>query len=89
MDWTDILLHAVAAISTGAVLYMWGGGFTVWFNTVFWPVREVYQHYPKVQEVITHPQSLLEWVVPVSCAWATYMVMRKYYKLRTYDEGTF
>lgn len=89
MDWIDIGLHAGIAIVSAALLYIWAGGFTVWFNTIFWPARELYQHWDSPFDLLFRPQSLLEWVVPVALAWFTLSVMQKVYKHPKYDGGTF
>lgn len=66
MDLADILLHAMIAVTGVGLLGLFKLRIAVLFNTFFWPIREIIQHYPDVEEVITHPQSLLEWVVPVA-----------------------
>lgn len=41
-------------------------------NTVFWPLREVIQHWPDWREVFTRKQPFLEWVCPVAFGFIIY-----------------
>jgi hypothetical protein len=67
MDWPDIAIHTGIAIVGMAILLLLG--VSMWaalaLNTAIWPVREAWQHRPDYREIITHPQSLLEWACPV------------------------
>ena len=77
MDWMDIILHIIIA-----VLFITLGGITGYFilsvilNTLFWPIREAWQHHPNCKEIITHPQSLLEWVAPVVFGFIQYGALK-------------
>lgn len=67
LDWIDIAIHVGLAITGMALLHLAGVPWlaVIAINTVFWPAREAWQHRPDYREIITHPQSLLEWVCPV------------------------
>ena len=77
MDWTDILIHGLIAFG---LIGFFGPAIRVSFplviiNTIFWPTRELYQHYPDIIEIFSHPQSLLEWTVPLIVGWTSYKIL--------------
>lgn len=89
MDWFDIFLHIIIAAPVAAVLYMWAGGFTIWLSTIFWPARELYQHWERPMHILDSLQSFLEWTTPVASAWVAVLLMQKFYVRPKYEEGTF
>lgn len=58
MNLRDIALHVAGA----AALMLLP---PIIVNTLFWPSREAWQHWPRPWEIFTRPQPLAEWVVPV------------------------
>lgn len=77
IDWLDIALHAgVAALLVGLAWLGWG--VVIWMvlaNVIFWPARELWQHRPDYLEILTHEQSLLEWLVPVCVCMITALLI--------------
>lgn len=70
MDWIDIGLHAGISIFAMGLFWLFKFPATgAIISTGFWPGRELSQHWPDWVEILTHPQSLLEWVVPVGLSW--------------------
>lgn len=75
IDWDDVFIHVAITLLLWPLLYyghaLWGqfpaipSDWLLLFNTAIWPIREALQHKPDYKEIITHPQSLLEWVAPV------------------------
>lgn len=67
MDWLDIFIHTGIAIAGVVILSLLGVPVLVLLivNTIVWPAREAWQHRPDYHEIITRPQSFMEWVSPV------------------------
>ena len=63
LDLIDIAIHVGLALVGMAALMIFP---PVAITTIFWPARELIQHRPNYLEIITHPQSLLEWACPVA-----------------------
>lgn len=67
MDLLDIVLHSIIALAFASflqwiikekfLLYIW------LINFIVWLIREVYQHWPDVLEIVTPAQSFFGWVV--------------------------
>ena len=66
MNWKDIGLHiGVAAAGVAFLIFCQTPDWIIFIiNTAVWPARELWQHRPDYIEVISHPQSLLEWLCP-------------------------
>lgn len=77
LDWIDIAIHVGLAVVGMALLHLVGvpAFFLLVFNALFWPARELYQHRPDYLEIITHPQSLLEWLAPTLAGLAVFGVL--------------
>ncbi len=74
MDWIDILLHVGIAeaiiltvffLTRNSLIHIPIMFYLLIINIIFWPIREVSQHWPNPLEIFYHIQSLLEWVLPV------------------------
>lgn len=71
MDWIDIGIHAgIAAAYVVIPPFLLSRAYALLyvpllaFGVVFWPFREVIQHWPDPLEIVTQIQSLLEWIIP-------------------------
>ena len=77
MDLKDIAVHTVISLVAVLILSWLGVAWTFILiaNVVFWPAREVIQHWPDYEEIFAHPQSFLEWACPVLTGFILYGVL--------------
>lgn len=69
IKWGDVAVHTALGVAVATVLFAVIGldiELAILLNLLFWLVREIIQHKPDIGEVITHPQSLLEWTCPAA-----------------------
>ena len=73
LDWVDIGLHTAGGVAIGfAAAYL--SPWLLLAGAAFWLGREMWQHAPDFEEVITRPQSLIEWVAPVGASIAVFLL---------------
>jgi hypothetical protein len=76
LDWTDIALHGAVATVVMLILARLGW-WVVPLNATFWLGRELWQHSHNWTAPFTHPQSLLEWVIPTVLGFAVYAFINR------------
>lgn len=68
LDWTDILIHAAVSLVVSALLLL-AGIPALWLllaSLAGWLGREIWQHRKSPLDVLARPQSLMEWLTPVT-----------------------